>query len=108
MKDIENNPRIYEIGQKSKFFNKLKLLRTFLTTCVFGAIFVYVSYFGNELNLLGEGYMSFEIWSGMLVFNIVIISVNVRIYMISNQISPAMILATVLSIGSYYLIFFFV
>lgn len=107
-KDIENNPKIYELGQKSKFFNKLKLLRTFVTTCVFGTLFVYTTYFGNELTLLGQGYMSFEMWSGMLVFNVVVISVNIRIYMISNQISPALILSSILSVCSYYLIFFFV
>lgn len=107
-KDLENNPKIYELGQKSKFFNKLKLLRTFVTTCVFGTLFVYTTYFGNELTLLGQGYMSFEMWSGMLVFNVVVISVNIRIYMISNQISPALILSSILSVCSYYLIFFFV
>lgn len=107
-KDIENNPKIYELGQKSKFFNKFKLLRTFVTTCLFGTLFVYTTYFGNELTLLGQGYMSFEMWSGMLVFNVVVISVNIRIYMISNQISPALILSSILSVCSYYLIFFFV
>lgn len=44
----------------------------------------------------------------MLVFNVVVLSVNIRIYMISNQISPALVLASVLSVSSYYLIFFFV
>lgn len=69
---------------------------------------VYTTFFGNELALLGEGFMSFEIWSGMLVFNVVVISVNIRVYMISNQISLALLLASVLSVCSYYLIFFFV
>lgn len=52
--------------------------------------------------------MSFEVSSGMLVFNVVVISVNIRIYMISNQISPALLIASILSVCSYYLIFFFV
>lgn len=47
-------------------------------------------------------------WSGMLIFNVVVVCVNVRIYMISNQISPALVIASVLSVCSYYLIFFFV
>lgn len=77
-------------------------------TSIFGIIFVYVTYFGNEFALSDRGYMTFEVWSGMLVFNAVVISVNVRIYMISNQISPALVLSSVLSVCSYYLIFFFV
>jgi hypothetical protein len=44
----------------------------------------------------------------MLVFNVVVISVNIRIYMISSQISPALVIASILSVCSYYLIFFFV
>lgn len=52
--------------------------------------------------------MAYEIWSGMLVFNVVVICVNVRIYMISSQISPILVIASILSVLSYYLIFFLV
>lgn len=105
---IQKSPRIYEAGQKSKFFNKLILLRLVLCTCMFGIFFVYTTYFGNQLALLGEGFMAFQIWSGMLVFNVVVLSVNIRIYMICNQISAVLVIASVISVCSYYLIFFFV
>lgn len=107
-KDLQNDPRIYEQGQQSKFFNNMRLLRQAITTCLLGLMIVYVVFFCNEVTLLGEGYMSFEIWSGMLIFNIVVLSVNVRIYMLSNQISIALVVASLLSTFSYYLIFFFV
>jgi hypothetical protein len=52
--------------------------------------------------------MAYEIWSGMLVFNVVVVCVNVRIYVISSQISPILVIASILSVLSYYLIFFLV
>ena len=52
--------------------------------------------------------MIFNIWSGMLIFNIVVVSVNIRVYLISNQISLVMVISSVCSVLSYYLVFFLV
>ena len=49
--------------------------------------------------------MIFNIWSGMLIFNIVVVSVNIRVYLISNQISLVMVISSVCSVLSYYLVF---
>jgi hypothetical protein len=57
---------------------------------------------------VGQGYMPFEIWSGMLVFNVVVLSANIRIYTISNQVSPFLVISSILSVCSYYLIYFLV
>lgn len=57
--ELEKNPKIYEAGQQSKFFNKFALARVVICTCLFGAIIVYTTFFGNELTLLGEGLMAF-------------------------------------------------
>lgn len=52
--------------------------------------------------------MSFYIWSGMTIFNIVVISINLRIYLISNQISVILVIASLLSVLSYYWFFFLI
>ena len=44
----------------------------------------------------------------MLVFNICVISVNVRIFMVSNQISLLLAISVLLGVISYYLVFMFV
>ena len=107
-KELEENPKCYSVGQENKFFNRKRLFLSFATTCFFGALFIYICYFGNEFTLLGEGFMAYEIWSGMIVFNIVVLCVNIRVYMIANQISLILILASIGSVLSYYLIFFLV
>ena len=52
--------------------------------------------------------MTFQIWSGMLVFNVVVIAVNIRIYILSSQVSIILVLVSIFSVLSYYLIFFIV
>lgn len=52
--------------------------------------------------------MTFQIWSGMLVFNICVFSANIRIFMVSNQISSLLLISVLMSVISYYLIFLFV
>lgn len=106
--ELSKNPLIYKIGQSSTFFNIKTIASIFVTTSFFGSLFVYVAYYATEFNLLPEGYMTFQIWSGMLVFNICVISVNIRIFMLSNQISLLLSLSVILSVLSYYLIFMFV
>ena len=52
--------------------------------------------------------MTFTIWSGMLVFNIIVISVNIRVYLLCNQISLIMVISSFCSVLSYYLVFLLV
>ena len=44
----------------------------------------------------------------MLVFNVVVIAVNIRIYILSSQVSIILVLVSIFSVLSYYLIFFIV
>jgi hypothetical protein len=44
----------------------------------------------------------------MFVFNVVVITVNIRIWNMSNQISVLQFVLGLLSIGSYYLVFFLI
>lgn len=44
----------------------------------------------------------------MFVFNVVVITVNIRVWNMSNQISVLQFVLGLLSIGSYYLVFFLI
>ena len=106
---LSKKPSLYsKDGQASRHFNKLTLLRTVLSACITGIILVYIVYFATEEALSSKGYMIFNIWSGMLIFNIVVISVNIRVYLLSNQISLIMVISSIFSVLSYYLVFFLV
>ena len=69
---------------------------------------VYVIYFSTSFTIQSEGLMAYEIWAGMLIFNIVVVSINIRILIISDQLSPILLITCFAGIISYYLVFLFV
>jgi len=60
---------------------------------------------------LTVGYNSlivYESWTGMLIFNVVIVGVNVRIVNMSSQLSFVQVMLCLFGVVMYYLSFFLV
>lgn len=69
---------------------------------------VYVVFYGTSYALQPEGLMVYQIWSGMLIFNIVVVSINIRVLILSDQISLSLLISCISGIVSYYLMFLLV
>lgn len=94
-------PFYYE-GQGSFYFNRYILVRQLVSSLILINIMVFITYYGSELSLSPHGYMIYEEWSGMLIFSVIIITINIRIFTISNQISILQVMLVLFGITSYY------
>jgi len=101
-------PYLYSEGQKGAYFNKGILIRQILTTVVSSVFLVVTSFYITNFTILYNGLIAYESWNGMFVFNVVIITVNIRIWNMSNQISILQAFLCIFGIGSYYLMFFLI
>ena len=52
--------------------------------------------------------MAYEIWNGMLIFNVVIITVNLRILNMSSQLSLLLVMLCSFGVVTYYVMFFLI
>ena len=80
-------------------------MKLVFTTIAFGVLIVYVVFYGTSYALQPEGLMVYKIWSGMLIFNIVVVSINIRVLIMSDQISLALLISCLSGIVSYYVMF---
>lgn len=107
-KQMISKPYLYGEGQQGEYFNRWILLRQIITTIVSSIFLVVTSYEITNLTILENGLIAYESWAGMLVFNVVVVTVNIRIWNMSNQISVLQGIICLFSIGSYYLVFFLI
>lgn len=101
-------PYLYSEGQQGAYFNKNILIRQILTTILSSVFMVFTSYYITNFTILANGLMSYEIWNGMLIFNVVIITVNLRILNMSSQLSLLLVFLCAFGIVTYYVMFFLI
>lgn len=101
-------PYLYGEGQQGAYFNKKILIRQILTTILSSVFMVFTSYYITNFTILANGLMAYEIWNGMLIFNVVIITVNLRILNMSSQLSLLLVFLCIFGIVTYYVMFFLI
>lgn len=101
-------PYLYSEGQQGAYFNKNILIRQILTTILSSVFMVFTSYYITNFTILANGLMGYEIWNGMLIFNVVIITVNLRILNMSSQLSLLLVFLCAFGIVTYYVMFFLI
>lgn len=101
-------PYLYNEGQRGEYFNKAILIRQILTTILSSVFIVFTSYYITNFTILSNGLMAYEIWNGMLIFNVVIITVNLRILNMSSQLSLLLVFLCAFGIVTYYVMFFLI
>lgn len=101
-------PYLYNEGQQGAYFNKAILIRQILTTILSSVFMVFTSYYITNFTILANGLMAYEIWNGMLIFNVVIITVNLRILNMSSQLSLLLVFLCAFGIVTYYVMFFLI
>jgi hypothetical protein len=69
---------------------------------------VFSSYFITNYTILANGLIAYETWNGMFIFNVVIITVNIRIINMSSQLSLLLAFLCSFGVASYYLMFFLI
>lgn len=80
------------------------LLRQFLTTAIVDAFLLYTVYFSTEQQIAGRGYMIYTEWSGNLILAIVVISCNIRVILMSNQLNIMQGFLVSIGIVSYFIV----
>ena len=103
-----SKPYLYSEGQQGEYFNKWILLRQIFTTIISSIFLVLTSYEITNGTILSNGLIAYESWTGMFIFNVIVITVNIRIFNMSNQISVLQVLLGLFGIGTYYLTFFLI
>lgn len=83
-------------------------MRQILTTILSSGFLVVTSYYITNFTILANGLIGYESWTGMFIFNVVIITVNIRILNMSSQISVLQACLSIFGIGSYYIMFFLI
>jgi hypothetical protein len=99
---------LYSEGQQNNYFNGWILVRQILTTIVSSIFVVLTVYYLTNFTIIENGLVGYGSWSGMFIFNIVIITVNVRIWNMSHQVNFVQILLCVFGIAMYYACFFLI
>ncbi len=101
-------PYLYSEGQQGEYFNKWILVRQILTTIVSSVFIVFTCYFITNSTVLANGLVAYESWSGMFIFNVIIVTVNIRILNMSSQISLLLAFLCFFGVATYYLMFFLI
>lgn len=101
-------PYLYSEGQQGAYFNRYILVRQIFTTILSCVFIVFTSYFITNFTILGNGLTGYETWNGMLILNIVVITVNLRILNMSSQVSFVLALLCIFGVATYYLLFFLI
>lgn len=67
---------------------------------------VYVVFFAENSALYSPGYVVYTEWSGMTILTVIVLTCNIRVMLLSNQLS--ILLATLCFLGclGYFLVFY--
>lgn len=77
-----------------------------MSTSIFLSIIIdALAFYGAEFTLSPRCLGIYLSWSGMLIFAVIVISVNLRIILISNQISIVQLIVLLLGVGTFYAIY---
>ena len=102
---IKKKPELYINGQKDKYFNYQILVIILLESSLLSFFVLYLVYYSSELVLCEKGLMVYEQWSGNLVMAVIVISCNVRVVLMSHQLSIVQGFLCLIGPLLYFLIF---
>lgn len=103
------DPSLYEIGLKNECFSTTSFFQNILNAIVNGCMIWFFCFYCEDSTVVNsEGKQGSEFWfDGTMVYAAVVLVVNIRILQKTNTHSFMSILIFVLSVGSFWLIFWF-
>jgi hypothetical protein len=107
-KELTLKPYLYREGQSHQYFNREILFKQIISTLCISIFLVLPSYYICEVSISPSGYVIYEEWNGMLIFNIVVVSANIRIWNMSNQFNLFQLFLCSVGIVSFYGMFWII